>query len=409
MNFRPYEAEKDKKAAHRIWREVGWVSDESEEKGMDIFLSEARVLVADINNEPECLVLSLPGSIRYQEDDLKFSAISGVTTSHVGRKQGFASYLTAQLIAQDVADGALVSGLGMFEQGFYNKLGFGTGCYENWVSFDPAQLAVTQKASVPRRLNKDDWQIVHQALLNRYKGHGGINILPATSSQAEMHWTSKGFGLGYNDGPEGELSHFLWLAAKGEHGPYNVNAIAYQNWEQFLELLALLKNLGDQVRMVNMMEPRQIQLQDLLKQPFRHRQLTSKSPYENITRATAYWQLRICDLSQCLARTHLAEPSLKFNLQLSDPIENYLPAEAPWRGVSGNYVITLGADSGAELGSDASLPTLTASVGAFTRLWMGVLNATSLSITDDLAGPADLLQALDKTVRLPLPQLGWDF
>ena len=52
---------------------------------------------------------------------------------------------------------------------------------------------------------------------------------------------------------------------------------------------------------------------------------------------------------------------------------------------------------------------LDASVSAFTRLWLGALPATSLAITDDLSGPADLLQDLDRAFRLPQPHFDWSF
>jgi len=71
-------------------------------------------------------------------------------------------------------------------------------------------------------------------------------------------------------------------------------------------------------------------------------------------------------------------------------------------------VITLGPSSRVESGTDADLPTLTASVGAFTRMWLGVRPATGLAMTDDLAGPPELLRALDLTLRLPDPKLDWD-
>jgi hypothetical protein len=55
------------------------------------------------------------------------------------------------------------------------------------------------------------------------------------------------------------------------------------------------------------------------------------------------------------------------------------------------------------------LPTLTASVGAFTRLWLGVRSATGLAVTDDLDGLPELLSALDEILRLPVPNIGWEF
>ena len=55
------------------------------------------------------------------------------------------------------------------------------------------------------------------------------------------------------------------------------------------------------------------------------------------------------------------------------------------------------------------MPTLTASVGAFTRLWLGVRPATGLAVTDDLDGLPELLSALDEILRLPVPNIGWEF
>ena len=64
--------------------------------------------------------------------------------------------------------------------------------------------------------------------------------------------------------------------------------LIYQTPAQFLELLALIKNLGDQVHSVSMAEPAGIQLQDLLKQPFKSRNLTKKSEHEHNCWANAY-------------------------------------------------------------------------------------------------------------------------
>ena len=119
-------------------------------------------------------------------------------------------------------------------------------------------------------------------------------------------------------------------------------------------------------------------------------------------------QVRICDVAGCLEKTHLVD-EIRFNLALTDPIAEFLPEDVPWRGTTGEYVITLGPSSGAEAGTDSALPTLTASVGAFSRLWLGVLPATSLAVTDDLSAPPDLLEALDHVLQLPKPSFSWDF
>ena len=115
MDFHNYDPKKDKKAVQRIWRETGWLEDEKKEKKlMNIFIKGGRALVAELNGEAECLVASMPGVIRYLDEDLPLSGVTAVTTSRVARKQGLAKRLTAQLIAADVAEGAIVCGLGMF-------------------------------------------------------------------------------------------------------------------------------------------------------------------------------------------------------------------------------------------------------------------------------------------------------
>ncbi len=408
MHFRSYDSEKDREAAQRIWLEVGWMQNSDRHKqALDIFLGGGRALVAEANGSAESLAHAMPGTLRYLDESLVFSAVTAVVTSRVARKRGFAKRLTARLVAEEAAGGAQVSGLGIFEQGFYNRLGYGCGPYEYWIGFDPAQLKVKVPAAVPRRLEEADWEPIHQAMLARQSRHGACNLAPAAFVRAELLWTSGGFGLGYET--DGRLTHFIWGRAKGEHGPYTITARAYQNGAQFLELMGLLRSLGDQVREVWIREPAGIQMQDLLRQPFRYRKLTRKSDFENRVDAIAYWQARICDLPGCLAKTHLWGGPVRFNLKLNDPIARLLDGDAPWPGIGGEYVVTLGPESAAELGEDAALPTLTASVGAFTRMWLGAAPATGLAVTDSLAGPPDLLHALDRALCLPTPKVDWDF
>lgn len=407
MLFRNYEPDRDKETTHRIWRETGWIEKEKEEE-MDRLVGAGRSMVAELGEEAESLVLSAPGTVRYLNEDLPFAGVTAVTTSRVARKQGLASRLTARVIAADAAEGALVSGLGMFEQGFYNQLGFGTGSYEVWTAFDPARLRVDVRARVPRRISADDWAAVHASRLARKRTHGAVSIRSPELTRAEMAMARKAFGLGYYDGPDGELTHHLWIGDRGEHGPYSVRWMSYRTGEQFLELMALLRNMGDQVRLVRMPEPPEIQLQDLIEQPSKQRQISAKSEYEAGAWATAWWQMRVNDLPGCMARTHLPGAPVRFHLHLDDPIAGFLDQDAPWRGTSGDYVVTLGPESEARPGEDARLPTLRASLGAFTRLWLGVRPATGLAVSDDLRGSPELLAALNETLRLPAPKIDWD-
>lgn len=406
--FRSYDPVKDKEAVHRIWRETGWLED-GQEEAMDIFVEASRTSIADIDGEAECIVLTVPGSIRYLEEDLPFCCIASVTTSRIARKQGLAKKLTAESVAREASEGALVAGLGMFEQGFYDQLGFGTGPYEHWVAFDPASLTIETEPRIPKRLMKDDWEKVHESRLRRQRRHGACNIDSPKGTKAEIGWDKKAFGFGYFDS-QGELTHHIWFATKQvEHGPYEVRWMAYRSKEQFLELMALIKNLGDQVRLIIMREPADIQLQDLMSKPFRGRQVTEKSTFENRINASAYWQMRILDLEGCMKKTHHSGEEVSFNLSIKDPIENVLDKDAPWRGIAGEYVVILGSHSRAQRGKDRKLPVLKASVNAFTRMWLGVRPASGLAVTDDLSGPEQLLRSLDRILSIPEPHPDWDF
>ncbi len=188
--FRDYIPEKDRKAAHRIWSEVGWL-EKGKEEPMDATVECGRALVAQVNGEAECLVISSPGAIRYLDETLPFAGVTGVTTSRIARKRGLAGRLTARLVAADAAEGALVSGLGIFDQGYYDKLGFGAGNYEHWLSFDPALLQVPSQGRIPRRLTEKDWQVVHASRVARHQGHGAITFTPAEITKAEMSWGQK--------------------------------------------------------------------------------------------------------------------------------------------------------------------------------------------------------------------------
>ncbi|MBN1920316.1 MAG: GNAT family N-acetyltransferase [Anaerolineae bacterium] len=415
IHIRPYNPEKDYEAIPRIWEEVGWIRrSKALDAAANSFVSSGRALVAEIDGTTECQVSSMPGAMRYLETELHFSGVTAVATGYVARKRGLAARLTARLVAEDTAEGIQVMGLGMFEQGFYNQLGFGTAPYTRWVSFDPAQLQIAAKARIPKRLTSNDWEAVHAARLTRMRGHGACILFPPDVSRVEMI-AQAGFGLGYFDGPQGELSHYLWMLSENadghpnESGPYTVQWMTYQNGTQLQELVALLHTLGDQIRLVKLKEPYGVQFQDFIRQPFRFQQLTSEGKFDNTNQANAYQQYRICNLEGCLAQTHLPGETVRFNLVLTDPVSAFLDNDVAWRGLSGNYIVTLGPESAAIPGNDAALPTLKATVNAFTRLWLGVRQPSYLALSDALSGPPELLTMLDRVLRLPVPDMDWDF
>jgi len=410
MDYRNYDPARDADAAHRIWREVGWIgTSDAAARQMDTKIAAGRALVAELNGEPECLVHTAPGTIQYLGETLPYMCIAGVTTSRVARRQGLARRLTAAALAMGAADGAAVAGLGMFEQGYYNRLGFGTGSYETRVSFDPAHLTVDVEFPVPRRLTSDDWALIHAARLNRPRIHGSCTLDAPQNTRAEIMLTDNEFGLGYC-GDDGQLTHHFWCRPESvSSGPYNIKWMTFHTGEQFLQLMALLRSFREQVKLVSMVEPPGIQLVDFVRHP-NHSSLTREgSRYQPKIVTVPWWQMRICDLPACMEKTHLAAGEVRLNLELTDPIERFLDDGAPWRGLTGSYIVTLGPSSSAKVGTDSSLPTLKASVNAFTRMWLGVRPASGLAISDDLSGPAELLERLDVLLRLPVPNPDWHF
>ncbi len=408
VEVRDYDHERDFAAVDRIYREVGWLKSEDSKAHEELARTVYEGVVFCLDGEAECAATTSLGAMRHLETDLDLAVVTGVTTSRVARKLGAARRLTAAAIAQRAESGSEIASLGMFEQGFYDRLGFGSGAYSRIVKFDPATLKVDRRFRPPKRLTKDNWRDVHHAMHARLRGHGGCVLHTPEIIQGELAFTRNPIGLGYYDG--GSLSHFIWGGTEGEHGPYLIWWYAYRTPEQLLELLALIRSLGDQVATVGMEEPAEIQFQDLLEAPFRNRRLSEGSKYAPSHRTHAWWQARMLDVPKCLAKTHLETEDVAFNLKLGDPIAEHVDAACNWRGVGGDYVVTMGAQSSARPGRDASLPTLRASVGAFTRIWLGVRSPSVLAHTDDLHAETGLLAALDRALRqLPQPHIGWDY
>ena len=406
MIIRRYDHQRDRAAMMRVHREVGWLGKEEEkERQFDIFFQAGRGFVAEVAGAAECGVLMADGRLRYRTRDLPFAAVAAVTTSRVARRQGLAGRTTATALADAALRGDAVAGLSMFDQGFYNLLGFGTLGYEQSVTFDPATLRVPVRARAPERITVEDAAAAHDCRLRRLRPHGGVNLLHPGVTRAAMGEAENGFGLGYRSGER--ITHYFWAEAKDEGGPYSVWWLAYESGGQLLELLGLLHDLSDQVQHVWLREPPQIQLQDLLQRPYRNREHTRRAQHEHHMLADAGCQVRILDLAACIAAVE-ARSELAFNLELQDPVARFLPQDG-WRGVVGEYRVRLGAASGVEPGSDPALPTLRAGVGAFSRVWLGARPAVSAALTDDLSGPPELLAAIDDALALPAPHFDWGF
>ena len=105
MKIRKFNMKKDAKAAFNILNEAGGVDNEKSEY-IHSHLKNGRSLAAEIEDTAEAIAVSHFGNMKYQQEDLKFSAVTGVICSFLARQQGIAARLTAHWLAEDTADGA---------------------------------------------------------------------------------------------------------------------------------------------------------------------------------------------------------------------------------------------------------------------------------------------------------------
>ena len=154
VQIRDLDIEKDFDSFFQVWKEVGWIEGkDNDREAIKYFQEGSHSYVADIDGKVEAYVNSTPGKYQYLDEELELQAITAVMVSRIARKKGIASKITAKAIADQAVKGTHVSCLGMFEQGFYNKLGFGTGSYENVFQIDPGHLQIDKKPATPKRIS----------------------------------------------------------------------------------------------------------------------------------------------------------------------------------------------------------------------------------------------------------------
>jgi len=418
ISFRPFDAETDTAAVARIWHETRWIDadNDAQRRALEAFLSGGSADVGVIDGSAECLVHRTPGTIDYDDQVLAASVISAVTTSHVGRRQRLASTLTARAIAQAGQDGAVVALLGMFEQGFYDRFGFGTGAPTLVATFDPDSLRVGGTPyRPPVRLGLEDGVAMGDAMRRRLGHHGRVTLDAPDLLVAEWGFMERPFALGYRDGDR--ITHFVAGSLKDENGPFEIQVASYETGDQLLELLRLLHELGDQVHSVELMEPAHLQLHPLIDTPNRQRSRSRRGPHETGTRVATWWQFRVLDVPAAVAARRWVGPPVEFDLVVSDPIDELLadPVDRMgWTGPAGSYRIRIATESSGERIADADAagegrPLLRCSIGSFSRLWFGVQPATALALTSEIDAPAALLDQLDAALLLPRPQPGQFF
>ena len=402
----------DLEQAQRVWKEVGWIMDNDYEP-QRILLEDSRTQVGLLRDSVECMAITEEGSFRYLEEELPMTIVAAVTTSLVARRQGLAGRTTAQALQKDAEAGDLLAALGIFDQGYYDRLGFGTMPYTHRIAFDPAQLMVPEIRRAPYRFDASHSDAIHRSRLRRMRHHGSVNILSPTHTRSGMLENKESRGLGFYD-ENGEISHHIWGRIEEEHGPFYIWWTAYRNHAELMELLSLLRSLADQVHLVHMDEPPGIVLQDFLKTPFKFRRSTEKGKFEQTIITAAASQLRLLDVPKAVERMHLPAAAhgagqFEFNLVIDDPVERYLPDDASWRGCGGSYVVQLGETCRAEPGEGRGLPEVKMSIGGFSRLWSGARSVEHLHLRGELETDPATQDRLGRLISLPMPDFEWLF
>lgn len=412
--IRRFEPARDSEAVARIMMEVGWQRPGEKDERLQArrrFQEAAAGFVADAGGEPQCYVSTMPGSYQYRDGALPFAGVTGVITSRVARKQGLASRTTARALAYQAHEGAVVAGLGIFDQGFYNKLGFGTTAYDIYATIDPASLNVPYCRRRPVRLTAADLGEMHEARLRRRLRHGSVSLDDEAATLMGVSASETGFGLGFRDEETGELTHCFWVSTDNPgSGPYRVLWTSFTTVAQFVELLGLLRNFGDQVYTVWLPEPSGVQLQDFLDRPFRRREQSRRGEHETSTTASAGFQYRIMDVPAAMAAAAgtlrgrgTSLPS--FTMRVTDPVARYLPEEAEWNGCAGVY--RFGPDGAEAVNREQTDVDLEIGIGDLTRAWLGVLPVSTLRDTSDVTVDDDLAAALDDAFAGPAPHTDW--
>lgn len=400
--IRAYDAITDLGHVQRIWRDIGWTQSEHEDVALGKFVASGSTEVAVVNGEVEAMGVWSRGTFSYLGTLLPTALVTGITTSRVARRQGLAGTLTSRAVAHGAQHGCALALLGIFDQGYYDKFGFGSGPYDHWIRFDPATLRTSGDYGTPRRISGADWADIAYAMAHRLRSHGSVMIDNERYIEADLSFSPELNGLGFYT--NGKLTHFV-LGTGGGSKSFQIEWMAYQTAEQFQELMSVLADQSDQLLSVRLREPAGIQMIDLLDRPHRQRWRSHGTDHETANLGSMWWQVRILDLETVVGAYVWEGRPLSFNLELSDPMR---PTDG-WEGVGGHYTVTVGEPSEIARGFTDGLPVLSASVNAFSRLWLGVRPARGLSATDDLRAPVELLEALDRVVRLPEPHPGMDF
>ncbi len=101
--------------------------------------------------------------------------------------------------------------------------------------------------------------------------------------------------------------------------------------------------------------------------------------------------------------------AFSFNLKLSDPINDFLDDKNQFDGCTGDFTISIGEKSTIQKGHEENLPLVKGTINGFTRLWIGVLPASTIGLVEDLSIDKNLVDILEKVFYRPDVRSDWDY
>jgi hypothetical protein len=105
IQIRDLDLPADGKSLQRVWREIGWSDSERSDRVMLDVFAEGSASVGTINDEVECAVLTQPGTMRLDQQDLPLCVVAAVTTSRIARGLSLAQKLTCPSTRTRTANG----------------------------------------------------------------------------------------------------------------------------------------------------------------------------------------------------------------------------------------------------------------------------------------------------------------
>ena len=126
-------------------------------------------------------------------------------------------------------------------------------------------------------------------------------------------------------------------------------------------------------------------------------------------RSIAYQQLRICNLENCIKAVKYQGESYSFNLSLTDPINDFLEEGDKVYTCEGDFTVTIGTESSIKNGLIESLPLIKGNINGFTRLWIGIIPATTIGLVEDLQIDDVLIDNLVNTFYKPEARSDLDY